>query len=52
VLFCVICIFLLRLIEVPLPPGKPPFVVQLNNNNNHNTNNKLSRNRQWRPIGL
>jgi hypothetical protein len=28
------CIFVLCLIVVPLPPGKPPFAVQLNNNIN------------------
>jgi hypothetical protein len=30
VTFCVICVFLLFLIVVPLPPGKNPFAVQLN----------------------
>jgi hypothetical protein len=25
----------MRFIVVPLPPGKPPFAVQLNNNNNN-----------------
>jgi hypothetical protein len=33
VVFCVLC-----LIVVPLPPGKSPFAVQLNNNNNNNNN--------------
>jgi hypothetical protein len=28
------CIFVLCLIPVPLPPDKDPFVVQLNNNKN------------------
>jgi hypothetical protein len=31
----------LCLIVVPLPPGKNPFAVQINNNNNNNNNNKL-----------
>jgi hypothetical protein len=31
VLFCVICVFCL--IVVPLPPGKNPFTVIINNNN-------------------
>jgi hypothetical protein len=33
------CIFVLRLIVISLPPGKNPFAVQLNNNNNNNNNN-------------
>jgi hypothetical protein len=33
VLFCVMC-----LIVVPLPPGKNPFAVKINNNNNNNNN--------------
>jgi hypothetical protein len=28
-LFCVMCIFVLCVIVVPLPPGKNPFVVQI-----------------------
>jgi hypothetical protein len=35
VLFCVMCVIrVLRLIVVPLPPGKNPFAVKINNNNN------------------
>jgi hypothetical protein len=34
--FCEMCIFVLCLTVVPLPPGKNPFAVQLNNNNNNN----------------
>jgi hypothetical protein len=34
VLFCVMCVIcVLCLIVVPLPPGKYPFSVKLNNNN-------------------
>jgi hypothetical protein len=34
-LFCVMCIVcVLCLIVVPLPPGKNPFTVKINNNNN------------------
>jgi hypothetical protein len=33
---CVLC-----LTVVPLPPGRTPFAVQLNNNNNDNRNNFL-----------
>jgi hypothetical protein len=34
VLFCVICVIcVLYLIVVPLPPGKIPFAVKINNNN-------------------
>jgi hypothetical protein len=36
VYFCVLCLIL-----VQLPPGKPPFAVQLNNNNNNNNNNNF-----------
>jgi hypothetical protein len=33
-LFCVMCvIYVLCLIAVPLPPGKNPFAVKINNNN-------------------
>jgi hypothetical protein len=32
VLMCDVCIFLLCLLVVSLPPGKTPFAVQLNNN--------------------
>jgi type IV secretory pathway component VirB8 len=32
---CDMCICVLCLIVVPLPPGKNPFVVQINNNNNN-----------------
>jgi hypothetical protein len=28
-----------RLIAIPVPPGKTPFAVELNNNNNNNNNN-------------
>jgi hypothetical protein len=44
VLFCVICVFLCAVSYyiVPMPPGKTPFVVQLNNNNNNNNNNNKS----------
>jgi hypothetical protein len=31
---CVLC-----LIAVPLPPGKKPFAVQLNNDNDNDNNN-------------
>jgi hypothetical protein len=33
VILCDMCIFVLCLIVVPLPQGKTPFAVQLNNNN-------------------
>jgi hypothetical protein len=37
VLFCVMCVTsVLCLILVPLPPGKNPFAVKINNNNNNN----------------
>jgi hypothetical protein len=37
VLFCVMhVICMLCLIVVPLPPGKNPFAVKINNNNNNN----------------
>jgi hypothetical protein len=32
VIVCVMCIFVLGLNVVPLPPDKNPFAVQLNNN--------------------
>jgi hypothetical protein len=32
------------LIVVPLPPGKNPFAVQLNNNNNNNNNTNNNNN--------
>jgi hypothetical protein len=32
-ILCYMCIFVLRLIAVPLLPGKTPFAVKLNNNN-------------------
>jgi hypothetical protein len=32
------CIFMHYLIVVPLPLGKTPFAVELNNNNNNNNN--------------
>jgi hypothetical protein len=32
---CGMCIFVLCIILVPLPLGKTPFAVQLNNNNNN-----------------
>jgi hypothetical protein len=36
VLFCVMCAFcLLCLIVLPLPPGKTPFAVKINNNHHH-----------------
>jgi hypothetical protein len=35
---CVISV--LCLIVVPLPPGKNPFAVKINNNNNNNNNKK------------
>jgi hypothetical protein len=36
VLFCVMCVIcVLCLIVVPLPPGKTPFAVKINNNNNN-----------------
>jgi hypothetical protein len=36
VLFCVVCVIcMLCLIVVPLPPGKTPFAVKINNNNNN-----------------
>jgi hypothetical protein len=35
---CVICV--LCFIVVPLPSGKNPFAVKVNNNNNNNDNNK------------
>jgi uncharacterized membrane protein len=42
VLFRVICVIcVLCLIVVPLPPGRNPFAVKINNNNN---NNKYWRN--------
>jgi hypothetical protein len=32
VLFCVMCVIcVLRLIVVPLPPGKAPFAIKINN---------------------
>jgi hypothetical protein len=34
--FCVLCLSL-----VPLPPGKTPFAVQLNNNNNNSVHRKF-----------
>jgi hypothetical protein len=35
ILFCVMCdICVLCLIVVPLPPGRNPFTVKINNNNN------------------
>jgi hypothetical protein len=37
VYFCALCFSV-----VPLPPGKNPFSVQLNNNNNNNNNNNLA----------
>jgi hypothetical protein len=37
------CIFVLCLIVVPLPQGKNPFAVQLNNNNNNNNNEYIWR---------
>jgi hypothetical protein len=42
--FCVLC-----LIVVPLPPGKNPFAVQLNNNNSNNNynNNNYNQLGQW-----
>jgi hypothetical protein len=33
----------LCLIVVPLPLGKNPFAIQLNNNNNNNNNNKKNK---------
>jgi hypothetical protein len=37
VLFCVMCVIcVLSLIVVPLPPGKYPFAVKINNNYNNN----------------
>jgi type IV secretory pathway component VirB8 len=37
VLFCVMCVIcLLCLIVLPLPPGKNPFAVKINNNNKNN----------------
>jgi hypothetical protein len=34
VLFCVICVFVLCIIVVPLPPGKTNLQFKYNNNNN------------------
>jgi hypothetical protein len=34
----VVCYFVLCLIVVPLPPGKHPFAVKINNNKNNNNN--------------
>jgi hypothetical protein len=35
VLFCVMCVIcVLCFVVVPLPPGKYPFAVKINNNNN------------------
>jgi ABC-type transport system involved in Fe-S cluster assembly fused permease/ATPase subunit len=42
VLFSVMCVIcMLCLIVVPLPSGKTPFAVKINNNNNNNNNNKI-----------
>jgi hypothetical protein len=36
VLFCVVCVIcLLCLIVLPVPPGKNPFAVKINNNNKY-----------------
>jgi uncharacterized sodium:solute symporter family permease YidK len=46
VLFCVMCVnCLLCLIVLPLPPGKTPFAVKINNNNNNNNNMNM------KPVG-
>jgi hypothetical protein len=40
VLFCVMCVIcVLCLIVVPLPPGKIPFAIKINNNDNNDNNN-------------
>jgi hypothetical protein len=41
-LFVYFCV--LSLIVVPLPPGKTPLAVQLNNNNNNNEGTKYKTN--------
>jgi hypothetical protein len=35
----------MRVVVVPLPPGKNPFPVKINNNNNNNNNNKVGEKR-------
>jgi hypothetical protein len=45
---CVICV--LCLIVVPLPPGRNPFVVKINNNNDNNKNLDLTGTLVKRPI--
>jgi hypothetical protein len=48
VLFCVMrVICVLCLIVVPLPPGKNPFAVKINNNNNNNNNNSNNNTSTW-----
>jgi hypothetical protein len=38
VILCDMCIHVLYLTVLSLPPGKNPLTVQLNNNNNNNNN--------------
>jgi hypothetical protein len=41
VLFCVMCVIcVLCLTVIPLPPGKNPLAVKINNNNNNNNNDR------------
>jgi hypothetical protein len=49
---CDICVYVLCLIAVPLPPGKNPFAVQINYNNNivtHTRENLYTRNQRTTP---